>query len=89
MICWECKKEISEAISYRYLEFHEGAELSKETNRTICNECSFYLEPTTDVFHNVRVKRISGKKLKFTGDGWHNRFAFRVLTPDGKRQKTI
>ena len=88
MICWECKKPINTAVLVRYLEFHEEVGMSKEKSREVCDECYEYLKLEKDACHFVRVKRIAGKKLRFRGDGWHNRFKFRVLTPDGKRQET-
>ena len=88
MICWECKKPINTAVLVRYLEFHEEVGLSKEKSREVCDECYVYLKLVKDACNFVRVKKIKGKKLKFNSDGWHNMFATRALTPDGKRQRT-
>ena len=56
MKCWECKKDIREAIQVSYLDEH------KEKTRDVCLECQKQL--SYDPCHFVRVKSIRARQLR-------------------------
>jgi len=56
MKCWECKKEINEAVRVCYCDDYQ------EKFRDVCNDC--YNKLDFDATHHVRVERITRRQLR-------------------------